>query len=134
MVTRTISFEISSVAGYSYTHPKRPFFAIEGFKITSFRHLNIVEIQFYDQNFDTTIDALGASWAGLSIFVHHRYWIGLLRTSFKQNDRPFRLRKIQAGYVIGGSCCGHSTLLSILLLEECWEGRMLLAEDHGGWR
>jgi len=107
---------------------------VRGFKITSFIYPNIVEIQFYGQYFNTTTDALGATWAGRSILVRHGYWIPLLRTGFKQNDRPFRLRKTQRGYLIEGSYCSHNPPMSIPELQECWEGEILLAEDDGGWR
>lgn len=68
----------------------------------------------------------------LNLF-RHGYWIRLLQTWFKQNDRALRLRSTPAGYVIGGSCCGHGTPVSDTQLEECWEGGILLAECHGGW-
>ncbi len=128
------SFEISYEDGYRYVHPKYPFKLVEGFKITSTKEPNILEIQFYDQHFDITVDALGGSWAGWSILFRHGYWIRLPQTWFRQNDRAFRLRNTPAGYVIGGSCCGHGTRVSDQQLGECWNGGILLAENHGGWR
>ena len=105
---------------------------VHGFKIISFKHPNIVEIQFYDQYFNTTTDALGATWAGRSILIRHGYYIRLLQTGFRQVDNPFCVDKTQTGYLIGGIC--HSITTSGPELEDCWEGGMLLAEDHGGWR
>jgi hypothetical protein len=131
-VKRTISFDISSAGGCD--HPIRYFEVVEGFRITSYKHPNTVEIQFYGQYFDTTIDALGASWAGRFILFRHWYWIRLFQTGFKRNDEPFRLIDTPQGYLIGGSCCGHSTLVSDAALTECWEGGILLAANHGGWR
>jgi len=124
------SFEISSREGYRCEHPKYPFKWAEGFKVTSTKGPNILEIRFYDQHFDATVDTLGGSWAGRSILFRHGY---LLQAWFKQNDRAFRLRNTRAGFVIAGSCCGHGTQMSDAQLEECWEGGILLAEFDGGW-
>lgn len=132
-MTYKISFGISSVDGYSCKHPEFHTKMVEGFKIISFKRPNIMEIQFYDQYFDITTNALAASWAGRFILFRHWYWIRLLQTVFKRNDRPFRLINAQTGYLIGGSCCGHSTPISDAELAECLEGGILLAESLGGW-
>ncbi|CAM6002549.1 unnamed protein product, partial [Sphagnum balticum] len=122
-------------------HPKYPIGVVEGFKITSTKEPNILEIQFYDQHFDITVDVLRSSWAGCFILLRHGYLPQLLQTltgkvptRSMQNDSGFRLRNTSEGYVIGGSCCGHKTLTSDAQLEECWEGGILLAEYYREWR
>ena len=128
------SVEISSRDGHRCKHPKYPFKLVEGFRVTSTKDANILEIQFYDQHFDITVDALGGSWAGRSILFRHGHWFQLLQNWFSQNNRAFRLCNTHAGYMVGGSCCGHGTKMSDAQLEECWEGGILLAECHGGWK
>ncbi|KAH8674378.1 hypothetical protein BGZ60DRAFT_403765 [Tricladium varicosporioides] len=132
-VVQVTSLKISSEDCHDCKHVKNGQRA-QGFKIVSVKPPNIVEIQVYDQRFDTTTDALGASWAGRSILFRHWCWIRLLQTGFSQNKRSFRLINVKTGYIIGGSCCRHATLMSECELEGCWEGGILLAENHGGWK
>ncbi|KAH6694389.1 hypothetical protein BKA61DRAFT_624229 [Leptodontidium sp. MPI-SDFR-AT-0119] len=128
-VVKATSIEISSESCQHSVYP-----LIEGFKIISTKGPDILEIQFYDEVFDVPVDSLGASWAGRSLLFRSGYWIRLLRTGFQGNDRAFRLVNIDAGFVIGGSCCSHSTRPTDPQLGECWEGGILLAEHDGGWK
>jgi hypothetical protein len=129
------SFGICTEDSYHCEHPNN-FFEGEGFQITRAKGSNILEIQAYGQYFDTTVDALGASWAGRGILFRQCYWIQLLRASFKNNqDRAFRLTNASTqGYIIGGSYCRHATQISEAELEGCWIGWLLLAENLGGWK
>ncbi|PVH68180.1 hypothetical protein DL98DRAFT_599753 [Cadophora sp. DSE1049] len=121
------------IASESCQHSDYPLM-VEGFKIISTKGSDILEIRFYDEVFDMPVDALGASWAGRSLLFRSGYWNRLLRTGFKGNDRAFRLVDIDAGFIIGGGCCSHSTRPTDPQLGECWEGGILLAEHDGGWK
>jgi hypothetical protein len=132
---KVISFGISYQDYYRCVHPEYPIKEVKGFKITSTKKPNILEIRFYDQHFDITVDVLRSSWAGCFIFLRHGYLRQLLQTLTgkvptlsMQNGSRFSLRNASVGYVIKGTCCGHKTLTSDAQLEDCWEGGILLAE------
>lgn len=128
-----LSVAVTSEKGHVCGHKDQSYWL--GFKISSPRS-KIFQTQVYDRSFDIELDALGASWAGRWMLFRYWYWIQLLRTCFahKQGTAFYVEDEGQGWYVIRGSCCFHATKVHRTELEECWVGRLMLAESHEGWR
>jgi hypothetical protein len=123
--------------------------AVQGFKIIS--ATIILHIQLFDQLLDFKIDSLGATWAGCWVLFRHGYWIHLctqlctqLYRTFRtwlrrknetvENDgTPFRVERKGDEFIIRGNCSPHDSRFKEAVLEECWTGKLLLAESNGEW-
>jgi hypothetical protein len=116
--------------------------AAQGFKIIS--ATIILHIQLFDQYLDFKIDSLGATWAGCWVLFWHGYWIQLCTQLYRtcrtgregrvQNSgTPFSVEKEGDEFIIRGSCSPHAPRWKEAVLEECWTGKLLLAESNGEW-
>jgi hypothetical protein len=123
--------------------------AVQGFKIIS--ATIILHIQLFDQLLDFEIDSLGATWAGCWVLFRHGYWIRpctqlctqLYRTfrtwlrrkneTVENDGTPFRVEKKGDEFIIRGNCSPHNFRFKEAVLEECWTGKLLLAESNGEW-
>ncbi|PMD55327.1 uncharacterized protein K444DRAFT_667154 [Hyaloscypha bicolor E] len=143
----------NSVPGniYCLPRPQEPdmYKAVQGFKIIS--ATIILHIQLFDQLLDFKIDSLGATWAGCWVLFRHGYWIHLctqlctqLYRTFRtwlrrknetvENDgTPFRVERKGDEFIIRGNCSPHDSRFKEAVLEECWTGKLLLAESNGEW-
>jgi hypothetical protein len=106
-----------------------------------------LHIQLFDQHLDFKIDALGATWAGCWVLFWHGYWIHLCtqllyrtcrtwlrREETVENDETyFSVEKEGDEFIIRGSCSPHDSRFKEAVLEECWTGKLLVAESYGEW-
>jgi hypothetical protein len=123
--------------------------AVQGFKIIS--ATTILHIQFFDKYLDFKIDALGATWAGCWVLFWRGYWIhlctqlctqlyrtcrtwlGLKEGTVENDGTAFRVEKEGDEFIIRGSCSPDTSRWKEEVLEECWIGKLLLAESNTDW-
>jgi hypothetical protein len=99
-----------------------------------------LHIQLFDQHLDFKIDALGATWAGYWVLFWNGYWIHLCTQLLYRTCRTvendgtyFSVEKEGDEFIICGSCSPHKPRFKEAVLEECWIGKLLVAENYGEW-
>lgn len=132
---------------YYLARPPEPdiYRTVQGFKIIS--ATTILHIHLFDQYLDFKIDSLGATWAGCWVLFRYGYLIHLCTQLYRtcwtwlgrkeetvENDGTFSVEKEGDAFIIRGSCSPHEPRrYKDAALEECFTGKLLLAESNGEW-